>query len=81
MIRSHIGSTQEYVVIHKLERFSHLLGWSFGLGSLIGLEALSLVLSLKVGTWHERGYLEEGYPVPQRWIRSECYLECGHPVS
>ena len=41
MIRSHIGSTQEYRVILKLEKFSHLLGRSFGLGSLIGLEALS----------------------------------------
>ena len=23
-----------------------------------------------------KGYLEEGYPVPQRWVQSECYLEC-----
>ena len=44
MIRSHIGSTQECEVVLKLERFSHLSGWSFGLGSSIGLGYLSLVL-------------------------------------
>ena len=32
MIRSHIGSTQEYVVVFKLEKLSHLLGRSFRLG-------------------------------------------------
>ena len=42
MIRSHIGSTQECGVVFKLERFSHLLGRPFGMGSLIGLEALSI---------------------------------------
>ena len=31
-------------MILKLERFSHISDWSFGLGSLIGFEALSLVL-------------------------------------
>ena len=41
MIRSHIGSTQECGVVIKLERISHLLGWSFGLGSPIGLEDIS----------------------------------------
>ena len=50
MIRSHIGSTQECGVVLKLERFSRLLGQSFGLGSSIGLEALSLVLSFRDGT-------------------------------
>ena len=50
MIRSHIGSTKECGVVLKLERFSHLSGQSFGLGSLIGLEALSLVLLLRVCT-------------------------------
>ena len=49
MIRSHISSTQECGVILKLERFSHLSGQSFGLGSLIGLEAISLVFSLGAG--------------------------------
>ena len=33
----------------KLERFSHLLGLFFRLGSPITLEYLSLVLSLRVG--------------------------------
>ena len=32
MIRFHIGSTQECGVVLKLERFSHLSGWSFRLG-------------------------------------------------
>ena len=49
IIQSHIGSTQECEVILKLEKFSHLSGWSFGLGYLIGLEDLSLVFSLRVG--------------------------------
>ena len=49
MIRSYIGSTQECGVVLNLERFSHLLGWSFGLGSPIGLEVLSLVRSLRDG--------------------------------
>ena len=44
MIPSHIDSIQKCRVVLKLERFSHLVGRSFGLGSLIGLEALSLVL-------------------------------------
>ena len=47
MIRSHIGFTQERGVVLKLERFSHLSGQSFRLGSLIRLEALSLVLLLR----------------------------------
>ena len=25
------------------------------------------------------GYLEESYPGPQMWVRSECYLECVPP--
>ena len=50
MIRSHIGSTQECGMILKLERLSHILGRSFGFGSPIGLEALSLVFSLRIGT-------------------------------
>ena len=41
IIRSHIGSIQECGVLLKLERFSHLLGQSFVLGSPIGLEDLS----------------------------------------
>ena len=41
MIRSHIGSTQECGVVLKLDGFSHLIGWSFGLGSSIRLEYLS----------------------------------------
>ena len=48
MIRSYIGSTQKCGVVLKLERFSHLSARSFGLGSSIRLEALSLVLSLGV---------------------------------
>ena len=47
IIRSHIGSTQDCGVVFKFERFFHLLGRSFGLDSLIGLEALSLMLSLR----------------------------------
>ena len=50
MIQSYIGFTQEYEVILKLERFFHILGRSFGLGSPIRLEALSLMLSLKADT-------------------------------
>ena len=50
MIRSYIGSTQECGVVLKFEIFFHLSGQFFGLGSPIGLEALSLVLSLRVGT-------------------------------
>ena len=50
MIQSHIGSTQECGAILKLERFSNLSDLYFGLGSLIGLETLSLVLSLRAGT-------------------------------
>ena len=50
MIRSHISSTHECKVVLQLERFSHLFGRSFGLGSLIGLETLSLVLSLRDNT-------------------------------
>ena len=49
LIRSHIGYTQECKVVLKLKRFSHLLGGSFEFGSSIGLDALSLVLSLRVG--------------------------------
>ena len=41
MIRSHISSTQECGVVLKFERFSHLLGPSFGVGSPIRLEAIS----------------------------------------
>ena len=41
MIRSHIGSIQECGMVLKLERFSHLSGRSFGLGSPIELEILS----------------------------------------
>ena len=41
MIRSHIGSTQECGIVLKLERFSHLSGRSFGLGSPVVFEALS----------------------------------------
>ena len=37
-------------MVLKFDEFSHLLGPFFGLNSSIGLEALSLVLSLKVGT-------------------------------
>ena len=49
MIRSHIGSTLECGVVLKLKRFSNLSSRSFGLGSPIRLEALSLVLSLIAG--------------------------------
>ena len=50
MIRSHIGLIQECGVVLKVERFTHLLGLSFGSGFSIGLEVLSLVLSLIAGT-------------------------------
>ena len=49
IIRSHINSTQECGMVFKLKRFAHLSDQSFGLDSPIGFEALSLVLSLKVG--------------------------------
>ena len=49
MIRSHIGSTQECGVVLKLQSFSHLSGQSLRLGFWIGLEALLLVLLLRVG--------------------------------
>ena len=49
MILSHINSTQGCGVVFKLDRFTNLSGQSFGLGSLIRLEALPLVLSLRVG--------------------------------
>ena len=56
-------------MVLKLERFSHLLGQSFGLGSPIGLKALSLVLSLRRYITGERylgkGYLEEGTKYPK----------------
>ena len=47
MILSYIDSTRNCEVIFKLEMFYHLLGWSFGLDSLIGLGYLSLVLLLR----------------------------------
>ena len=59
MIRSQVGSTRDCGVILKLERFSHLSVWSFGLGSFIGLEYLSLVLSLRASAWRE---MSENYP-------------------
>ena len=65
MIRSHIGSTQGCEVVLKLEGFSHLSGWSFGLGSLIGWVSIidAFIDSRCVAG---KGYLEEGYSVPQR---------------
>ena len=42
MIRFHTGSIQKCRVVLKFERFSHLSGQSFRLGSPIGLEALSV---------------------------------------
>ena len=50
MIRSHISFTQDYVVVLKFERLSHLLGMPFRLGSLIRLKGLLLMLSLRVDT-------------------------------
>ena len=26
-----------------------------------------------------KGYLEKGYPMPQKWVRSECYPKCEPP--
>ena len=58
MIRFHIGSTRDYEVVLKLERFSHLSGRFFG---------------LRLSTYHwcfhclciaGNDYLEEGYLVP-----------------
>ena len=46
MIRSHIDSKKECGVVLNLERFSHLSDQSFGLGSPIGLKALSLIINL-----------------------------------
>ena len=43
-----ISVLHESGVILKLKRFFHLSGWSFGLNSYIGLEYISLVLSLKI---------------------------------
>ena len=53
MIRSHIGSTQECGVVLKFESFFHLLGWSFGLGFPIKLEALLEILYLS----HVEGFM------------------------
>ena len=50
MILSHIGSTQECGVVLKLERFSHLSGRSFRLGSPIGLETNGLD---QIGKWKD----------------------------
>ena len=44
MILSHIGFTQECGMVLKLKRFSYLSGQSFGFGSPIRLEALSLLI-------------------------------------
>ena len=41
MIQFHIGFTQEYGVVLKFDGFSHLIGYSFGFGSSIGLGYLS----------------------------------------
>ena len=43
-------------MVFKLERFSHLLDRSFGLGSLIGFGFLLLVLLLRVSVAGERGF-------------------------
>ena len=48
-IQYHIDSIQEYVMILKFERFSHISYRCFKLGSPIRFEVLSLVISLKVG--------------------------------
>ena len=71
LIRFHIGSTQECGVVLKLERLFHLLGWSFGLGSPIGLEALSLVILLRAGTYRERA----------TWKRATRYPKSGSGVT
>ena len=52
MIQSHIGSSKNCGVI-QLERFSHLLGRSFGLSSPIGL----VYLSLFIGSFIESQYV------------------------
>ena len=66
MIQSHINSTQECEVVLKLKRFSYLSNQSFGLGSPIGQGPI-------IGTFIESQYVAgEGYPMPQRWVRSEC---------
>ena len=54
-------------MILKLERFSHLSDWSFGLGSLIGLRYLSSVISLKVNQCIAgKGYLQGATWCPKR---------------
>ena len=53
-VRSHIGSIRDCGVVLKVERFSHLLDRSFGLGSFIMLGYLSLVFSLRVSRLRER---------------------------
>ena len=55
MIRPYIGFTQECGMVFKLERFFHLSGRYFGLGSLIGLEALSLMIGPYIGFTQECG--------------------------
>ena len=52
-------------MILKLERFSHLSGLSFGLGSLIGPEALSLVLSLRDDKKWERATWKRATQCPK----------------
>ena len=51
--KQNMGKKNEYLrysTVLKLEGFSYLSCRSFGLDSPIGLEALSLVLSLRVST-------------------------------
>ena len=54
-------------MVLKLERFFHLSGQSFGLGSLIGLRYLLLVISLKVNRCIAgKGYLQGATWCPKR---------------
>ena len=67
-------------MILKFERFSHLSDQCFGLSSPIELEVLSFISLVAfiesryiAGEGYlGNGYLEEGYPVPQRWVWIEC---------
>ena len=54
-------------MVLKLERFSHISGQSFGLGSLIGFRYLLLVISLKVNQCIPgKGYLQGATWCPKR---------------
>ena len=78
MIRFHIGFTQKCGVVLKLERFSHLIGLSFGLSSLIELKALSFVLSLRANTYWKRATWKKATLCPKGGSRVNSSQSVSH---